>query len=148
MSTLWLLGFLLLVAGTLVMILNRVRGQNPIVTALKNRGIHPHIWGYHLMVGGAVLTLILYSLELMPWVKMPVLIRGLTAIQALWGLFSVGLAGLALFRSSIPPGPGFGSTAVNILPGPDAGFRSWPVGYRVFLLLGLANTTLMVLLVR
>ena len=147
MSVLWVLGFLLLGAGILVMILNRVRGQTPIVTALESRGIHPHIWGYHLMVGGTVLTLILHSLELMPWVEMSVLVRGVTAIQALWGLFAVGLAWCALFRSSIQARPGFGTITVNILPGPHTRFGSWPVGYRVFLLLGLANTALMVLLV-
>src|SRR5262245_33385915 len=129
MFTLYLLAIALLVLGGTIVVLQVLRKPSPF-GFLVSRGIDPHLWGFHFMGAGFLLSLLLLTLSQTPWNSLNALSRGIVAAAALWVVTAPMLSTFAVLIRD-PAG-----LVRPLIPSPDATLRTWPAYYRAFLGLG------------
>ena len=120
---------MLLITGGAIITVQVLRKPSPFAFLLE-RGVDPHLWGFHFLGAGSMLSLVLFALGKTPWnhLETPGRIAMVTAL--LWTVTALLLSTIALF-SRAPRGD-----APPVLPSPEAKFRTWPGAYRMFLLVG------------
>ena len=127
----YLVATALLVVGGSIVILQVLKKPSPF-GFLMHRGIDPHLWGFHFMGAGFLLSLLLLTLRQTPWNELDAIGRAIVASAALWVITAPLLSTIALLTrdraGSVRP----------LMPSPDATLRTWPVHYRAFLGLGFA----------
>ena len=127
----YLLAIALLVMGGTTVILQVLRRPSPFGFLLE-RGIDPHLWGFHFMGAGFLLSLVLLTLRQTSWNDLDALGRVIVASATLWVITAPILSTVAvLIRDRA-------GSSRPLIPSPDATLRTWPVHYRAFLGLGFA----------
>ncbi|HET9234590.1 MAG TPA: hypothetical protein VFP10_10655 [Candidatus Eisenbacteria bacterium] len=125
----YMLAIALLVLGGTIVTLQVLRKPSPF-GFLVERGIDPHLWGFHFMGAGFLLSLLLLTFRQTPWNDLDALGRVIAASAALWVIAAPLLSTIAVLirdrAGSVRP----------LIPSPDATLRMWPVHYRAFLGLG------------
>jgi hypothetical protein len=110
----------------------RVLGKRTALRFLTERGVDPHLLGYHLLGAGALLALFPWVFQERSWVELSAAGHLTVAAAALWAGIALSLSAVALLRP-----PGWASSAAG-LPGPETPVHRWPALYRGFLAAGFA----------
>lgn len=128
----YLLATALLVVGGSIVILQVLKKPSPF-GFLVHRGIDPHLWGFHFMGAGFLLSLLLLTLRQTPWNDLDALGRAIVTSATFWVITAPLLSTIALLIRDQS------GSARPLMPSPDANLRTWPVHYRAFLCLGFAT---------
>ena len=127
----YLLAIALLTLGGTVVTLHVIRKPSPF-GFLVQRGIDPHLWGFHFVGAGFLLSLLLITLRQTPWTGLDVAGRVIVGFAFLWVVSAPLLSTIALLVRD-PEG-----SAHPLIPSPHATLRTWPPHYLAFLGLGFA----------
>jgi hypothetical protein len=110
----------------------RVLGKRTALRFLTERGVDPHLWGYHLLGAGALLSLLPWVFRHRSWAELSTAGHLTVAAAALWCGAALTLSALALLRPVGQASPRRG------LPGPETPMHRWPALYCGFLASGFA----------
>jgi hypothetical protein len=121
---------LLLVGGTIVTF-HALRKPWP-VAFLVDRGIDPHLWGFHFMGAGFLLSLLLMILRDTPWSRQGWAERVIVIVSFAWVIAAILISTVAVLARDCAGAPRL------LLPSPDAKLATWPGPYRAFIAIGFA----------
>jgi hypothetical protein len=131
MAILSLTAILLTLVGFTILA-RRVLGKKTALRFLTERGVDPHLWGYHLLGAGALLSLLPWVFRHRSWAELSPAGHLTVAAAALWCGTALSLSALALLRPVGRVAPRRG------LPGPETPVHRWPALYCGFLVSGFA----------
>jgi len=123
-------GMLLILGGTVVS-LQVLRTPSPF-PFLTRRQIDPHLWGFHVLGAGFLLSLILMTLRQTPWSQEGLATRLVVMAAVVWMLIALAMSAAALLTKPKTDAP------VSLFPPPNARVAMWPSAYRAFIFLGFA----------
>jgi hypothetical protein len=122
---------MLLVFGGVIVTLQVLHKPSPF-PLLINRKIDPHLWGFHVLGSGFMLSLVLMSLRQTPWTHEGWTGRAIVTASVLWIVWALATSVLAVIAR---PSTG-GSTL--FFPTPEAKVATWSRVYRAFIAMGFA----------
>jgi hypothetical protein len=123
---------MLLLTGGAIITVQVLRKPSPFAFLLQ-RGVDPHLWGFHFLGAGSLLSLVLLALGKTPWSRLELFGRIALAAALLWSLTALLLSGVALLGSAPKGG------TPPVLPSQETKRHTWPGAYRLFLLFGFAS---------
>ena len=138
MISLYLVTLGLLAVGGTVVTLQVLRKPSPF-PFLVSRRVDPHLWGFHFLGAGSLLSLVLWILARNPWRELVVPGRLALLAALLWTIVSLSISLAALLR------PRREGTEPALIPSAHAKFREWPGLYRAFLFLGFVTLGMLAL---
>ena len=140
MIVLYVLAALLLLTGGLIVSLQVLRKPSPF-SFLTRRQIDPHLWGFHVMGAGFMLSLALMMLHQAHWNEAGVVRRVVVGAAILWTVAALGMSVAAVVT------PSRDGAFASLFPPPNAKLASWPSSYRAFIALGFAAICVLGLMV-
>ena len=120
---------MLLMIGGAIITVQVLRKPSPF-SFLLERGVDPHLWGFHFLGAGSMLSLVLFTLAKTPWSHLEWSGRVAMVAALLWSASALALSTITLL------GHDRKGDASSLVPSPEAKLRTWPGLYRAFLALG------------
>jgi hypothetical protein len=126
---LYLFAGLCLLLGGVIVSLQALRRPSPF-PFLIDRGIDPHLWGFHVLGAGFMLSLVLMLLRQTPWRQEGLGNRIVVTAALVWMITALAMSVAAVLTRTRA------GVSVPLFPAPDAKPGAWPGTYRAFIALG------------
>ena len=129
MIALYVLAALLVLTGGIIVTVHVLR-QRSSFAFLLDRGIDPHLWGFHVLGAGFMLSLVLMTLRQTPWGEESWAARAILSAAGAW-ITAALLMSIAAVLTRTRAG-----VSVPLFPSPNEKLNAWARSYRAFIALG------------
>jgi hypothetical protein len=137
---LYVVAALLLTTGGIIVTLHVLRKRSSFAFLL-DRGIDPHLWGFHVLGTGFMLSLVLMMLRQTPWSQEGPWGRVVVSTALAWMVGALAMSIAAILTRSRS------GASISLFPTPDAKLAAWSGSYRAFLAFGFAAICLLGIMV-